>query len=122
MTFIATPIIADNLLRIDTRCNCAIFYFPRGEIAIGVRVCCVCASVTPPRGGGEISQRKKGGEWYNASKGRTVALKGDGGVVEKENEHGGRGEGEILYIILPLANSNRGVHEGCGGEEGSETS
>lgn len=51
-----------------------------------------------------------------------MALKGDGGVVEKENEHGGRGEGEILYIILPLANSNRGVHEGCGGEEGSETS
>lgn len=45
-----------------------------------------------------------------------------GRVVEKENEHGGRGEGEILYIILPLANSNRGVHEGCGGEEGSETS
>lgn len=61
MTFIATPIIADNLLRIDTRCNCAIFYFPRGEIAIGVRVLCV---TTPPstRGrGGEIRQRKKGG-------------------------------------------------------------
>lgn len=112
MTFIATPIIADNLLRIDTRCNCAIFYFPRGEIAIGVRVLCV---TTPPstRGrGGEIRQRKKGGS--GASKGRPGVKRGRL-MVEKEKEHRG---GEIL-CILPLANSNRagGVQEEKAGGE-----
>lgn len=104
MTFIATPIIADNLLRIDTRRNRAIFYFPRGEIAIGVLPRPPTLRRRGRRGEGrrEISQRKKkkGGKWCNASKG---ALKGD--RVEKENE---RRERFYIYIhILPLANSNR---------------
>lgn len=96
MTFIATPIIADNLLRIDTRCNCAIFYFPRGEIAIGVRVLCV---TTPPstRGrGGEIRQRKKGGSGATRRKG-VRASKGDGWWWRRKRSI----EGERFYVYSP---------------------
>lgn len=113
MTFIATPIIADNLLRIDTRCNCAIFYFPRGEIAIGVRVLCVTTAPSTRGRGGEIRQRKKGGSGATRRKGDR-ASKGDGWWWRRKRSI----EGERFYVYS-LANSNRagGVQEEKAGGE-----
>lgn len=97
------------------------YFISPAERLRSASACVACVRPLHHREGeGRLAKERRGGVVQRVKRENSGVKRGR--VVEKENEHEGRGEGEILYIIFPLANSNRGVHEGCGGEEGSETS